>query len=198
MLKIRDVNFIKSCSSAAQFPRRQFPEFAFIGRSNVGKSSLINMLMRKKDLVKTGSKPGVTRTINFFTLNGELSLADLPGFGYAKIPHTIRKTFMPLIRNYLLKRDELRLVFLLVDIRRVPDRYEQDLLALITGNRTAVAVVLTKCDKVSRGVRARNARIIGEALGVDHDALFLTSARTGDGRRDLMRLIEEYSIIGNG
>ncbi len=195
MLKIHDVQFLKSCSSAAQFPKHRFPEFAFIGRSNVGKSSLINMLMKKKDLVRTGSKPGVTRTINFFVLNKELSLADLPGFGYAKIPLDLRKTFMPLIKSYLMKRENLRLVFLLIDIRRVPDRFERDLLALITGKRTPVAVVLTKCDKVSRGVRSRNTRVIGDALGVDHAAMFHTSARTGDGRREIMMLMEEYSTF---
>lgn len=193
MLKIRDVRFIKSCNNAAQFPKHPYPEFAFIGRSNVGKSSLINMLMKKKDLVKTGSKPGVTRMINFFVLNDALSLADLPGFGYAKIPLELKKTFLPMIKNYLLKRETLKLVFLLIDIRRVPDRFEEELLGLITGNRTAVAVILTKCDKVSRSVRVRNARVIGEALGLSPDVLFFTSARTGDGRRDLMRLIEEYS-----
>ena len=123
-MNILNIQFVKSCASASQFPRYQHPEIAFFGRSNVGKSSLINMLMKKKNLVKTGSKPGVTKTVNFFLLNDSISIADLPGFGYAKVPLEIKKAFLPLIKRYIDSRDNLKLAFLLIDIRRTPDRFE--------------------------------------------------------------------------
>ena len=192
-MKIRTIHFFKSCAAAAQFPRYPYPEFAFLGRSNVGKSSLINMLMKKKDLVKTGSKPGVTKTVNFFVLNDCISVADLPGFGYAKVPLEIKKAFLPLIRNYIDKRDNLKLAFLLIDIRRMPERFELDLLSHLTKRRIPAVITLTKCDKLSRNQREQRIRLISQELEITRDALFTTSAKTGDGRREMLRLIEEYT-----
>jgi GTP-binding protein len=192
-VKIRTIQFVKSCAATSQFPRYLYPEFAFLGRSNVGKSSLINMLMKKKDLVKTGSKPGVTKTVNFFVLNDCISIADLPGFGYAKVPLEIKKAFLPLIRNYIDKRDNLKLAFLLIDIRRTPDRFEMDLLSQLTKRKIPAAITLTKCDKLSRNQREQRIRLISQELDITRDALFLTSAKTGDGRREMLGLIEEYT-----
>lgn len=197
-MKIREVHFLKSCTAPSQFPKYSWPEFAFLGRSNVGKSSLINMLMKKKDLVKTGSRPGVTKTVNFFLLNDEISLADLPGFGYAKVPQEIRKAFLPLIKNYIEKRDNLRLAFLLIDIRREPDSFERDLLALLAKRRVPVAITLTKCDKLSRNQCAQRMRLIGDELGISRDALFPTSAKTDAGRREMLGLIGEYAGMPAG
>jgi GTP-binding protein len=197
-MKIREVHFLKSCTAVPQFPRYSWPEFAFMGRSNVGKSSLINMLMNKKDLVKTGSRPGVTKTINFFLLNDAISLADLPGFGYAKLPQEMRKSFQALIRNYIEKRDNLRLVFLLIDIRREPDTFELDLLNLLAKRRIPAAITLTKCDKLSRSQGQRRMRLIGEEMGISRDALFATSAKTSAGRRELLGLIGEYAGMPTG
>ncbi|MBN2158346.1 MAG: YihA family ribosome biogenesis GTP-binding protein [Spirochaetes bacterium] len=196
-MKIRDVYYLKSCGRPSDFPRYSHPEFAFMGRSNVGKSSLINMLMRKKDLVKTGSKPGVTKTVNFFLLNERISIADLPGYGYAKVPQQLKKTFLPLIRSYIGNRENLRLVFLLIDVRRIPDSFELDILALLAKNRIPSVITLTKCDKLSRNQRTKSIRTISEALGVQMDALFPTSAKTGDGRKELLGLMEEYAAGGN-
>jgi GTP-binding protein len=197
-MKIRDVHFLKSCTAPSQFPKYSWPEFAFLGRSNVGKSSLINMLMKKKDLVKTGARPGVTTMVNFFLLNDGISLADLPGFGYAKLPLEMKKAFLPLIRNYIEKRENLKLAFLLIDIRRVPDRFELDLLALLANRRVPAAITLTKCDKLSRNQAEQRIRLIREELGISRDALFLTSAKTGAGRRELLALIREYAEMPAG
>lgn len=192
-MKILDVHYLKSCGRPSAFPRYPHPEFAFMGRSNVGKSSLINMLMRKKDLVKTGSKPGVTKTVNFFLLNDEISIADLPGYGYAKIPQELKKTFLPLIRNYIGTRENLRLAFLLIDIRRTPDSYELDVLSHLAKRRVPAAITVTKSDKLSRNQRVKRLREIAGALGVSEDALFLTSAKTGEGRKELLGLMDEYT-----
>ncbi|OHD64000.1 MAG: ribosome biogenesis GTP-binding protein YsxC [Spirochaetes bacterium RBG_13_51_14] len=194
-MKIHDVYFLKSCAKVSDFPRYVYPEFAFAGRSNVGKSSLINMLMKKKGLVKTGSRPGVTKTINFFILNKGISVADLPGFGYAEVPLQLKKTFLPLIRNYIRARENLKLVFLLIDIRRIPDRFELDLLSLLAAQRIPAAITLTKCDKLSRSQGRRNVRIISESLGISHDALFATSAKSGYGRKELLDLMDEYAAV---
>lgn len=197
-MKILDVRFLKTCTAVSQFPRYHHPEIAFFGRSNVGKSSLINMLMKKRDLVKTGSMPGVTKAVNFFVLNESISIADLPGFGYAKVPHSIRKEFLPLMKKYIDGRENLRLAFLLIDVRRVPDDSELEILSLLTGRGVPVAVTLTKCDKLTRNQRARSAGAIADALGVPRDALFMTSAKSGDGRRELLGLIGEHTAAKAG
>jgi GTP-binding protein len=197
-VNILNIQFVKSCASASQFPRYQHPEIAFLGRSNVGKSSLINMLMKKKNLVKTGSKPGVTKTVNFFLLNDSISIADLPGFGYAKVPLEIKKAFLPLIRKYIDSRENLKLAFLLIDIRRTPDRFEMELLSHLAKRRVPAAITLTKCDKLSRNQREQRIRLIAGELGISSDALFLTSAKSGDGRREMLRLIEEYAVPQRG
>jgi len=197
-VNILSIQFVKSCASASQFPRYQHPEIAFFGRSNVGKSSLINMLMKKKNLVKTGSKPGVTKTVNFFLLNDSISIADLPGFGYAKVPLEIKKAFLPLIRKYIDSRDNLKLAFLLIDIRRTPDRFELELLSHLAKRRVPAAITLTKCDKLSRNQREQRIRLICGELGITREALFLTSAKSGDGRKEMLRLIEEYAVALRG
>ncbi|MBN2078799.1 MAG: YihA family ribosome biogenesis GTP-binding protein [Spirochaetes bacterium] len=192
-MKIREVHFLTSCPRASLFPDHGLPEFAFLGRSNVGKSSLINMLMNRHDLVKTGAKPGVTRAVNFFILNDSISLADLPGYGYAKVPVEMKKAFLPLIKTYIEKRKNIRLVFLLLDIRRTPDDREREILSLITRRRIPVTLAVTKCDKIPPGRRRAMLRAIAESLGVDDTALFITSALKGTGRRELLGLIRDFA-----
>jgi len=195
-MKVKDVRFLKSVFSADSFPALPYPEFAFMGRSNVGKSSLINMLTAKKDLVKTGSRPGVTKSVNFFILNGSITLTDLPGFGYARLPESVRGGFLPLIKSYVEKRDNLRLVFLLVDIRRVPGDFEREMITLLVGRGVPVAVVATKCDKLTRNRKLTSARAIAEALSVGIDSIFFSSSKTNDGRKEMLGLIDEYSRRG--
>src|SRR4030042_3376497 len=115
-LKVKNVYFLKSCTKTSGFPEFNYPEFAFFGRSNVGKSSLINMLMGKRDLVKTGARPGVTKMINFFILNDAISLVDMPGYGYAKLPREQKKNFLPMMKSYITKKKNIRAAFVLMDI----------------------------------------------------------------------------------
>jgi len=193
MIKIKDVYFLKSCGKISEFPEYEYPEVAFLGRSNVGKSSLINMLMNRKRLVKTGSSPGVTKTINFFILNGSISIADLPGFGYANVRRGLKKSFMPLMSRYIAGRKNLVLAFLLIDIRRLPERHEKEILHLLGKNRIPTAIALTKCDKLSRGKQAGRIKDICGELGVGQGALFPTSAKTRSGRKELLDLIADYA-----
>lgn len=193
-MKIKSAEFLKSCTSADQFPDYIYPEFAFFGRSNVGKSSLMNMLLGKKDLVKTGSRPGVTTMVNFFIVNDNKSFVDLPGFGYAKLPAPMRKKFMPLIKEYVQNRSNLRLAFMLIDIRRTPGDYEEEILAFLTQREIPVAITITKADKLSVNQRGKRIKEIEASLGVSRDSIFLTSASTGEGKKELLRLITEMSL----
>ena len=149
-MRIKNTIFIKSTTKISQFPTYTYPEIAFMGRSNTGKSSLINMICGRKNLVKTGSKPGVTKMINFFTADERMSIADLPGYGYAKLPGHLKKTFIPMINSYIQNRENLKLAFLLIDIRRIPDHHEIEIIASLTNNKTPVAIALTKSDKLSK------------------------------------------------
>jgi len=191
-MKIKKVYFLKSISKTEDSPNYPFPEFAFMGRSNVGKSSLINMITGKKDLVKVGSKPGVTKCINFFILNDNISLVDLPGFGYAKLPKELKKTFLPLIKNYIRSRDNLKLVFLLIDIRRQPDEFEKDIITLLAEKHIPTAIITTKCDKLSKNLQIKNSKKIASELLVDLDSLFPSSAKNGEGKKEILELIQEY------
>jgi GTP-binding protein len=192
-MKIQSVRFLKSCPGPSSFPDYSFPEFAFFGRSNTGKSSLINMLMGMKDLVKTGKMPGVTKTVNFFILNENISIADLPGFGYAKLPAELKNKFLPLIYNYIGVRNNLRLAFLLIDIRRVPGDFEFDLLEKLSDNEINTAIVLTKCDKLSKMQRAASMKKIAAALEISENSVFFTSSKNGEGKKDLLSLMDEFS-----
>jgi GTP-binding protein len=190
---IKKVSFLKSCTSLSQYPSYDYPEFAFLGRSNVGKSSLLNMILGQKGLVKTGSRPGVTKTINFFILNDNRSFADLPGFGYAKLPMEIKKKLLPMIIEYINKRDNLALAFLLIDIRRTPGDYEKEIISLLNTRKTPIAITLTKCDKLSKNQRQKSISEIQKSLDIERDSIFLTSTETGEGKKELLHLINEYS-----
>src|SRR5512142_71420 len=127
-LIIKSTEFIKSATKPANYPVASLPEIAFAGRSNVGKSSLINVLVNRKNLVRTSSTPGRTQLINFFTVNGEFTLVDLPGYGFAKVPLSVKKGWGPMVETYLSTRENLRGVVLILDIRRVPGAEERQML----------------------------------------------------------------------
>jgi len=191
-MKFKNITFVKSSKKSSTFPAYTYPEFAFFGRSNVGKSSLINMVLGKKNLVKTGSRPGVTQMVNFFSADDKISFADLPGYGFAKVPRDIRKQFYPLIQEYIAERSNLKLAFLLVDIRRKPGEEELKILELLTAHKIPVAVTITKCDKASGNLRSKNLKIISRELGVDRQDLFITSSSSGEGKKDILRLIGDF------
>jgi GTP-binding protein len=162
---------------------------AFYGRSNTGKSSLINALVRQKGLVKTGSKPGMTQLINFFTYGDDLVLVDLPGYGYAQAPGAVRDRFPGMMREYFQSRKTLALVCLLLDIRRVPSALDIETANLLASLEIPTALVLTKADKLSGNGRANQLRRIAEELGLDPKDFFLTSAEKGTGISELLSLI---------
>jgi GTP-binding protein len=192
-VKITRAVFLSHAGSPRDFPCLPHPEFAFIGRSNVGKSSLLNMVTGVKGLAGVGSRPGVTRSVHFFLINGNMILADMPGFGYARVPRTLRDSFLKLIRSYIGHRDTLRLVFLLVDIRRSPGDFEKEIIGLLSERRIPTAVIATKCDKVKLRERHESVARIASSLLVGADSIFITSTKKGYGRKEILSLLGEYS-----
>ncbi|HOG17459.1 MAG: putative GTP-binding protein EngB [Syntrophaceae bacterium PtaU1.Bin231] len=184
--------FVKSATAPAHYPPDNLPEVAFAGRSNVGKSSLINVLLGRKNLARTGSTPGCTQTLNFFLFEGRLSIADLPGYGYARVSHSVRAQWKDVVETYLQQRSSLRLVIFVMDIRRDPADGDLDLLAWLRRGQRETLVVLTKIDKLSRSEqKERSAKILLdlEPFGVAGVVLF--SAKTGEGRDALWKKINK-------
>jgi len=153
---IKSAEYKISCVKVEACPKENFPEFAFIGRSNVGKSSLINMLTDKKDLVKISNSPGKTRAINFFVINNQFHFVDLPGYGYAKVSKSQRKEFEEMIFNYLGKRMQLQVVFVLIDSRHEPQQLDLDFINQLGGRQVPFVLVFTKADKHGISVTKKN------------------------------------------
>ena len=150
-MKIKSAGLLESAAGANQFPDLVMPEIAFAGRSNVGKSTLINSLLTRKKLVKTSSTPGKTRLINFFLINENFCLVDLPGYGFAKVPAEMRESWRKLIETYLSRRDNLRGVVLIIDIRQGPTTQDRQLKSWLDFHQRPMLVVASKSDKLSRG-----------------------------------------------
>lgn len=191
-MKILSAEFVLSAKEPIHYPPAALPEIAFAGRSNVGKSSLINTLLKRKGLARTSNTPGRTQEINFFTVNNRLAFIDLPGYGYAKVPEAIRKQWGPMIETYLSERETLRLVVLILDIRRDPTEQDRQLIGWLEFYTLPFLVVLTKIDKVSRGELGRRQRRIGADLGLPSATPLISfSAKTGAGKDLLWREIEK-------
>ncbi len=193
-MKIISAEFVTSAVKPAQYPPPELPEVAFAGRSNVGKSSLINTLVNRRRLVKTSTTPGRTQLINFFKVNAEMLLVDLPGYGYARVPAAVRKNWGPMIETYLSKRPTLKAVVLLMDLRRVPGVEELNFMDWLRQYGVAPIPVLTKCDKLSKTNQTKQRRTIAEALGLSAEGLILFSAKSGQGREALWHAIQ--TIMG--
>lgn len=178
---IRRAEYLVSAVRTGQYPSADRPEVAFAGRSNVGKSSLLNNLLQRRKLARTSQTPGRTQTINFFDVNGELYFVDLPGYGYAKVPLAVRAAWRPMVDGYLSSDRDLRLMVVLVDIRRDPGVEEQDLIAWLEGRGVPSLVVATKVDKISRGRRSARLSAIGKTLGLTEPPVAF-SALSGEGR----------------
>ena len=181
-MKILSAEFVTSATNPAQYPPVKYPEMAFAGRSNVGKSSLINTLVNRKRLVKTSSTPGRTQLINFFDINNLFTFVDLPGYGYAKVPTAVRKKWGPMIETYLSGRNTLLGVVVILDIRRTPREEEQNLIAWLEHYSIARIMVLTKADKISKTKREKQRAAVANALEVDSSDLILFSAKSRKGR----------------
>lgn len=166
-------------------------EIAVAGRSNVGKSSLLNHLFMTKHLVKTSSTPGKTQALNFFVYEDRLVFADLPGYGYAEVPHSIRKQWGPMVQAYLEKRETLKLVLFLIDIRRIPNEDDLQFIDWIIHRQKGMILVLTKVDKVNRIERKANTAKILEALGAGNVHYVYYSTTKNQGRRELLAMISD-------
>jgi len=189
-MKVTSAEFIKSAVDPFYYPDDSLPEVAFVGRSNVGKSSLINTLVNRKRLAKTSNTPGRTQLVNFFMINKSLSFVDLPGYGYAKVPVSVKRGWKAMVEGYLEGRENLRLVVMILDIRREPSGNDDQLIQWLRSNNIKIVFVLTKVDKFSRGQVNISRRKIGEHLGVSYDELVSFSAKTRYGKDELWRVIE--------
>jgi GTP-binding protein len=189
-MNIKSAAFITSAVKPSQYPLPERPEVAFAGRSNVGKSSLINMLLGRKNLVKTSSTPGRTQTLNFFLINEGFYLTDLPGYGYAKVPEAVKKKWAPMVEQYLKSRAGLGAVVVILDIRRMPNQADHRLFAWLAHYKIPQIVVLTKADKLSKNKQARQHGRIAEDLRRNPSSLIVFSAATGLGKRTLWKALE--------
>ncbi|HYV91073.1 MAG TPA: ribosome biogenesis GTP-binding protein YihA/YsxC [Chitinophagales bacterium] len=191
---IKSAEYKVSCVKEEACPKENFPEFAFIGRSNVGKSSLINMLTDKKDLVKISNSPGKTRTINFFLINNQFHFVDLPGYGYAKVSHDQRKQFEQMIFDYLGKRMQLQVVFVLIDSRHQPQQLDLDFINDLGKRQIPFVLVFTKADKHGIETTNKNIVLLHDKMMVTWEMIpqtFITSAIDRTGREEILDFIEE-------
>ena len=186
---IKSAEFVTSAAKPAQYPPALLPEIAFAGRSNVGKSSLINTLVNRKRLVKTSSTPGRTQLINFFDINQQVGFVDLPGYGYAKVPVSIRKQWGQMIETYISGRQTLKGVVVIMDIRRIPRQEELNLLGWLAHYSIAGISVLTKTDKLSKNKQTKQHHLIARTLERDKDDFILFSAKTRRGKDALWNSI---------
>jgi GTP-binding protein len=188
---IKSADFVKSAVKPSHYPPAIFPEIAFSGRSNVGKSSLINTLVNRKRLVKTSSTPGRTQLINFFNINNAFFFVDLPGFGYAKVPKSIKRTWGPMVETYLSTRKTLKGVVLILDIRRVPGAQDLEFIEWLRYYAIPSILILTKADKLSKSKQMNQHIANTKILGVDRNDLILFSTKSRMGKDATWVAIEQ-------
>lgn len=194
-MKILAAEFLISALSPAQYPPQPLPEVAFAGRSNVGKSSLINTLVHRKKLVKTSATPGKTRAINFFLINQRFMLVDLPGYGYAKVPRQVQASWQPMVETYLQQRRTLRAVVHIVDLRHPPTEQDRQLHEWLQLHHIAVVTVATKADKVKASRRQAHLAAIRHGLDLSHgEPPLLFSSHNREGRLQLWQRLEAFLV----
>lgn len=196
-MKILTAEFVKSCSAPSQTPNSDGrPEYAFIGRSNVGKSTLINMLTGRKGLAKTSQKPGKTQLLNYFNINDSFYIVDLPGYGYAKTPKNIREGFRKLIEGYILGSEDLTNLFILIDCRHEPQSIDIAFIEQMGEHGIPFAIVFTKSDKLSETKLRQNIENYKNELlksWEDLPPIFITSGEKLRGADELLEYIEEIN-----
>ncbi len=196
-MKIKTADFIISNSDVAKCPKERLAEYAFIGRSNVGKSSLINMLTGQNKLAKTSGKPGKTQLINHFKINNNWFLVDLPGYGYAKVSKSVKKTFQSFIKNYFLQREQLICTFVLIDCRHEPQKIDLEFMEFLGENEIPFNIIFTKSDKLKLSELNRNiknySKKMTSTLWEAMPQYFITSATSADGKEELLTYIDEIN-----
>lgn len=191
---IRKVELETVCGITSKLPENQYPEFAFAGKSNVGKSSLINALMNRKALARTSAQPGKTQTINFYNINDALYYVDLPGYGYARANEAVKAQWGKMIERYLQQSPMLKCVFLLVDIRHEPSANDRMMYDWIVSNGYHPVIIATKMDKLNRSQVPRHVKMVREGLGVEKDGIVIPfSAETKQGREEIWDLIDRMA-----
>ena len=195
---IKDVSLETVCGITSKLPANASPEIAFAGKSNVGKSSMINALINRKALARTSSQPGKTQTINFYQVNHKLYLVDLPGYGYAKAAKSEQEKWGQLIERYLKGSGQLKAVFLLVDIRHEPGANDRQMVEWIRYNGFEPIIIATKLDKIKRSQVQKQIKLVREALAAGLDTILIPfSAETKQGREELWQLIEQYTGLSD-
>ena len=195
MMIIKQAELETVCGITSKLPENAFPEVAFAGKSNVGKSSLINGLLNRKSLARTSSQPGKTQTINFYKVNGDLYLVDLPGYGYAKVSNEIKAKWGRMIENYLHGSKQLKAVFLLVDIRHEPSANDKDMYQWIVAQGYEPVIIATKLDKIKRSQVQKQIKILKEGLKLlPGTQLIPFSAETKQGRDEIWELVESQFL----
>jgi GTP-binding protein len=192
-MKIVSAEYLASAVKPEQFPVAGMSEIAFIGRSNVGKSTLLNTLLNRKKLAHTSSTPGKTRTINFFLINNSFYFVDLPGYGYARVSMEMKKSWGVFAEAYLRERETLKLIVLLMDIRHPPTAQDKSMYEWLVHFNLPTVVVATKADKISRGQRQLHVSQVRKGLGLGSEGpVILFSSQTGEGKDELWRRITQF------
>ena len=192
---IKNVNLETVCGITSKLPENMLPEVAFAGKSNVGKSSLINALVNRKSLARISGQPGKTQTINFYNVNQEMYIVDLPGYGYAKVSKEVSAKWGTMIENYLHTSQQLAMVFLLIDIRHKPTENDVQMYRWILSNGFYPVIVATKADKIKRSQLQKQIQLIQKTLKVIEGVPIVPfSAVTKAGREEIWELIEEYAL----
>jgi GTP-binding protein len=189
------VEFITSVFKNSQLPAPDYPEIAFAGRSNVGKSSLINKLINRRGLVKVSARPGKTQSLNYFLVENDLYLVDLPGYGFAKVPKKVKNDWQGMITSYLEKRESLRCVVVIIDLRHGVKTQDLELVSWLQMMELPLLLVYTKADKLSRNKQQQQAVTLDAGFGVARDERVVFSAKSGAGMADLLTALDRYLDI---
>lgn len=191
---IKQVELETVCGITSALPKNALPEIAFSGKSNVGKSSLINALMNRKSLARTSGQPGKTQTINFYNVNGELYFVDLPGYGYARVAESVKEKWGKMIENYLHSSEQLKAVFLLIDIRHEPGSHDKNMYDWILHQGYQPIIIATKLDKIKRSQIQKHLKMVREGLQAAKETMIIPfSAETKQGREEIYECIEQLT-----
>lgn len=192
-MNVNNVSLETVCGITSTLPENTLPEFAFAGKSNVGKSSLINSLINRKSLARTSAQPGKTQTINFYNVEEQLYFVDLPGYGYAKVSQETKEKWGKMIERYLKKSKQLKLVFLLIDIRHEPSENDKNMYEWIEYNGFEPVIIATKLDKINRSQVAKHVKMLRTGLGLKKETVLIPfSSETKQGKEEIWEIIESY------